>query len=157
MPADEVDPFARVASRGEAIRGRLPDSVDGLIGESQYVVESTRFRLAEPPKFTTFVTLRQGEGLEDQLDLVDGRWPARVDPMEPPAQAEPEPPAFEIALSAPAADTIGVKVGDRLPAAVDPGDPLLRNTFPRPVTAVAFEVVGTFAVRDQAARYWFDD
>ena len=60
-------------------------------------------------------------------------------------------------MSAPAADAIGVAVGDRLPAAVDPGDPLLRNTFPRPVTAVDFEVVGTFTVRDRAARYWFDD
>ncbi len=60
-------------------------------------------------------------------------------------------------MSGPAADAIGVTVGDRLPAAVDPGDPLLRNTFPRRSTAVAFEVVGTFAVRDQAARYWFDD
>ena len=46
---------------------------------------------------------------------------------------QPEPPVFEIALSAAAADAIGVAVGDRLPAAVDPGDPLLRNTFPRPV------------------------
>ena len=50
-----------------------------------------------------------------------------------------------------------MSVGDRLPANVDPGDPLLRNIFPRPVTAVAFEVVGTFAVRDSAPRYWFDD
>jgi putative ABC transport system permease protein len=157
LPADDVDPFARVVSRGEAIRERLPDSVDGLIGESQYVVDSTRFQLADPPNFTTYVTLRQASGLEDQLDLVDGRWPARVTPTEEPARAEPVPPVFEIAMSAPAADAIGVRVGDRLPAAVDPGDPLLRNTFPRPVTAVAFEVVGTFAVRDPVARYWFDD
>ena len=157
VPADDVDLFARVVSRGEAIRARLPDSVDGLIDQSRFVVESTRFQLADPPNFTTYVTLRQGDGLGDQLDVVAGRWPARVIPTAPPNEAAPQPPVFEIALSVPAADAIGVAVGDRLPAAVDPGDPLLRNTFPRPVAAVAFEVVGTFSVRDPAARYWFDD
>jgi len=155
VPADEVDPLAVVARRGDTIRSGLPDSVRDLIDESHFAIESTRFRLADPPKFTTFVTLRQGDVLEDQLDLIAGRWPARIVPTEPASPGDA--PVLEIALSVAAADAIGVAVGDRLPANVDPSDPLLRNVFPRPVTAVAFEVVGTFAIRDVAAPYWFDD
>ena len=93
VPADDVDPFARVVSRGEAIRGeaarlgRRARSARASTSSS-----STRFRLADPPNFTTFVTLRQADGLEDQLDLVDGRWPARVIPTEArPARAADAP------------------------------------------------------------------
>ena len=57
---------------------RLPDVDRGLIDEDQFVVDSTRFRLADPPRFTTFVTLRQQDGLDDTSELVDGRWPDRA-------------------------------------------------------------------------------
>ena len=77
--ADDTDPArTRRAARRVDPSGACPDSVEGLIADTRYVVNSTRFRLADPPKFTTFVTLRQADALEDQLDLVAGRWPARA-------------------------------------------------------------------------------
>ena len=137
---------------------RLPDSVDGLI-EREPV--RRRFDPLQP---------RRATQIHDVRDAAAGRTGSRISSTWSPAaglrassrpsrlpRRSPTRRSSRSPCLAPAADAIGVAVGDRLPAAVDPGDPLLRNTFPRPATAVAFEVVGTFSVRDPAARYWFDD
>jgi putative ABC transport system permease protein len=55
------------------------------------------------------------------------------------------------------AEAIGVEIGDRFAAIVDPTDPLLRNLFARPSLAIEIEVVGRFSVRDPVAAYWYDD
>ncbi len=157
LPAAEWDPMARVVARGEGLRGRLPDSVGALIDEVRFVVDSTRFQLANPPNYRTFVTFRYQDGLDEQLDLVEGRWPSQVAPATS-GDADPDaPPVFEVAVSDATAQAIGVGVGDALAANVDPADPVLRNVFPRPTTAIEIDVVGRFAVRDPVARFWFDD
>jgi putative ABC transport system permease protein len=155
LPSGTTDPFERIVARGDGLRTSLPPSVRNLVGDAGYTVDMTRFRLADPPRFTTFVTFRQQAALEDQIDLVAGHWPDRV---VPDADADPnDPPTFEIALSDASAAAIGVAVGDTLAANVDSGDPLLRNVFPRPVSEIRIIVVGTFTVRDAAAPFWFDD
>ena len=58
-------------------------------------------------------------------------------------------------LSDATASTIGVHVGDRLPAALDQGDPLLADRS-TPNAAAALDVVGLFTVRDPAAPDWFN-
>lgn len=155
IPASEDDPFDRVVARGTSLRSRLPGSIQGLIIEDGFVVEAPRLGLADPPRFTTFITLRQQNGLADHLELSAGRWPIPVDPDGAPEGVVL--PSFEIALSDATAEAIQVEVGDTLAANVDPGDPLLRNLFPRPSTAVDVHVVGRFAVRDHRDPYWFDD
>ncbi len=147
------DPMVGVVNRGDTLAGRLPASVTDIVTARHYVVDTTRFRLVDPPNYTSFVTLRTQEGVNDQIDLTQGRLPAAV-----PAPADPvDPRRFEIAVSAPTAAELLVGVGDVLPAAVDPGDPMLRNVFPKPVAAVELEVVGTFTLRDPEADYWFDE
>ena len=117
LPAGTTDPFERVAARGDGLRGRLPPSVGHLVGDTRYMVDMTRFQVAEPPKLPTVVTLRQQDRLEDQVDLVAGRWPA---PVVPAADADPaDPPVIEVALSDASAASIGVGVGDTLAANVD--------------------------------------
>jgi putative ABC transport system permease protein len=155
VSARQNDPFGRVLDRGDSLRTRLPDSLQRLVGEARFVVDAPRFGLADPPRFSTFVTLRQQDGIEEHIDLTAGRWPA---PVEPDPEADPPaPPAFEIVLSEAALATTGVSLGDRLAVNVDPNDPLLRNLFPRPSTAVELLVVGKFVVRDVLAPYWYDD
>lgn len=154
LPAQEGDSFARVRARGDVIWETLPTSIQDIIGERGFALESTRVRLTDPPNFTTLVTLVQREGISDQVELLDGRWPARsADPASDPAA----PPRFEIAISEATATTTHVVLGDVLPARVDSSDPLLQRTFPRPTTAVELEVVGLLRVRDPDAPYWNDD
>jgi putative ABC transport system permease protein len=133
LPAGTTDPFDRVVARADGLRQRLPLSVQHLVGDTRYMVDMTRFEVAEPPKLPTVVTLRQQDGLEDLVELVDGRWPA---PVVPDAAADPaDPPVIEVALSDASAASIGAAVGDTLDANVD----------------------GTFSVRDPAAPAWLGD
>ena len=151
--AEEDDALANVDDRGEGFLERLPDSVRQLIASRSYVVDSTRFRLLEPPNYPSYVTLRQQDGVEEHIEYVAGRPPVRAA-----APAEPDlPQRFEVALSSATAAELLVELGDILPAAVDPNDPMLRNVFPRPTTEIEFEVVGLFTVDDRHAPYWFDE
>ena len=156
------DPFAAVEERAASLRGGLPDTVRGLIDQDHYVIDMPRFRIADPPNLRTFITLRQQDGLEGRVALVDGRWPAAIRPATPgPTNAAgsgaADPPRFEAALSTEAASLIGMAIGDTWRANVDPSDPVLANVFPRPVTEVEVTLVGTFAIDDPTDPIWFDD
>ena len=153
--ADPDDPFGQIARTGADDRGRLPGAVGALIDRQHFVLEAPRFKLRAPPRYTTFVTFRAQDGLDRLVDLTAGRWPARVTPA---ADADPNaPPVFEVAIAEAAAATTGMKVGDKLAAQVDPGDPLLRTLFPRPTTAIEIVVSGLFTVRDTADPDWYDE
>jgi putative ABC transport system permease protein len=160
--AGRDDPFEGVTARASSLRDGLPASLRGLVDEDHYVVDLPRFQVTQPPNLRTYVTLRYQDGLDGRLDLLDGRWPAGVPPSPAPAadgQATPvdDAPRYEFALSQEAADLIGMAVGDTWRASVDPSDPVLRNVFPRPVTAVDLTLVGRFAVHDVGDPFWFDD
>jgi putative ABC transport system permease protein len=147
------DPLQHVAALGEVRRDGLAPSIRELIGDVHFIADSPRFQLAHAPVLPTSLTFRVADGLDDQVDLVDGRWPARVaDPSEPGSSQ-----TIEIALSEGAAERIGLKVGDRLDALVDPADPMLRFVFPTPSAQAAVVLVGTFSVRDPNAAVWFGD
>ena len=150
---DDADVFDRVEGRGETLLGRLPESVHRLIEARRYVVDLTRFRLTDPPNYPTYLTLRYQDGIDEHITMTDGRRPAR---LELP-QDRDEVPRFEVAISAATAAEILVEVGDTLPVAVDPGDPMLRNVFPRPTDPFELRVVGLFRVDDPGAPYWFDE
>ena len=110
--ADDEDALANVDDRGDGLLDRLPDSVGQLIASRSYVVDSTRFGLIDPPNFTSYVTLRQQDGVEEHIEYVAGRPPARA-----PAPAEPDlPPRFEVALSSATAAALLVELGDILPS-----------------------------------------
>ncbi len=150
-------PVVRVTARGDQLAGSLPESVRRLVAARSYLLETPRFLVDDPPNYTTFVTLRYQDGLEEQIEVVEGRAPR---PVRQPTVEDPETPPsarLEVAISeATAAETL-MAVGDRLAATVDDDDPLVRRMFPRPVSLVEVEVVGIFAVRDPSAEYWFDD
>ena len=140
----------------------MPGSVRALIDEDHWVIDQPRFRIADPPNLRTFVTLRYQDGLDGRMDLVDGRWPAAVPPpAAPPSpsdETDPEAgPQFEFVLEQEAADLIGMAVGDTWQANVDPSDPVLRDVFPRPTTAVELTLVGRYVVRAGDDPFWFDD
>ena len=153
IPAEDDEALANVEGRAERLMERLPASVGQLIEARSYLVDSTRFRLLDPPNYPSFVTLRHQDGVDDQIEYVAGRPPARLA-----VSADPDlPPRFEVALSSATAAELLVELGDILPAVVDPGDPMLRNAFPRTPPEIEVEVVGLFTVDDGRAPYWFDE
>ncbi len=150
--AGAEDPLEFVRARGENIFERLPASVQDVIDSGDFVVETPRFGLTDPPNYPAFITLRYQDGVADRLTLVDGRAPADLA-----RGAANEPAVFEIALSTETAEELGVGVNDRLPTMLDTGDPLIRTLFPRPTAEVDLHVVGLFTVNDPGDPAWFDD
>ena len=156
----------------EAIRGlgddfehEMGDVLRAVIAERLLAFTTVRFAVPDPPIYQTFISLRHQSGLDDEVQLADGRWPAStgdtlappsfgLDPSPDPEQSEP--PVFEIAVSEATAAEIGVAVGDVLQAVADDADPLIRRTFLRAPEA-RFEVVGIFSVRQPDSERWYDD
>ena len=149
----DEDPMQFVRARGEDVEARLPASVRDLPDVRDFVVETPRFGLTDPPNFMTFMTLRYQDGVADRLTLDQGRLPTGLDPATDPDAL----PRFEIAISTETAQTTLIEVGDVLPAALDVSDPLVRLLFPRPTADIELEVVGLFSVTDADDPAWFDD
>jgi putative ABC transport system permease protein len=153
LPAQQGDPLSRVRARGEELWNRLPEAVQSIVGDRGFVVDSVRFSLTAPPNYPTNITLSYQDGIDGLVAYVAGRAPVRAtQPTDPDA-----PLRFEAALSTETAQEIKVGVGDRLPATIDPADPMLRRVFPRPTTPVEIEVVGLFDVRDPDASAWYGE
>jgi putative ABC transport system permease protein len=152
IPAPDDAPVSRVVARGDALWDRVPGPIQDLVADRRFVIDSTRFRVPDPPNYTTFVTFRYQDGLDGRITFVDGRAPARL-----PAPAPGDPPRLEMALSTEAAAETQIRVGDTYTMVVDPADPTLRNVFPRPSGTVDVVVVGLFQVVDPTADYWFAD
>jgi putative ABC transport system permease protein len=150
---DDEDPMRYVAARGDALLERFPASVRDVVASSDFVAETPRFGLVDPPNFTTYISMRYQDAVADRLAFAAGRAPEAL----PPAVDPTVPVRFEIALSADTARTVLVEVGDVLPASLDPNDPMVRTFFPRPTADVEFEVVGLFDVTDPHDPAWFDD
>jgi len=151
--APGTTPFAGVEATADGLWDRIPDPVQRIIGDRRYVVSSPRFRVADPPNYTTYVTFQYQDALDDRIAYTAGRPPAR---LTQPSTAD-APAAVEISLSVEAAAETHIGVGDLLHVAVDPGDPTMRNLFPRPTGLVDATVVGLFSVVDPDADYWFGD
>ena len=151
--APGTTPFAGVEATTADLWDRIPASVQRIVGDRRYVVSSPRFRVADPPNYTTFVSFAYQDGLEDRIAYTAGRPPARV----PQPTGGGTPATIEIALSEEAAAETHIRVGDVLHTTVDAGDPIMRNLFPRPAGAAEVRVVGLFTVPQPDADYWFAD
>jgi hypothetical protein len=90
IPADDDDPFGRVEVRGDAIWERLPPSVQAIVDERHFAVETPRFSVLDPPNYATSVALQYQDGMEDQVAFVAGRSPAQVIPVG--TTSGPRPP-----------------------------------------------------------------
>ena len=159
------DQLAVVERQGTAYLERFPGSIRSLVVGQTLVATSARFAIAEPPRFTTFVSLRHQDGIDEAVTIVAGRLPAGTGerlpsaapgtpgPGDPPGEG---PPRLEIAVSDVTAGAIGVAVGDTLAGTVDETDPLVPQALPRPLEA-RLEVVGVFTIADPADDVWYGD
>jgi putative ABC transport system permease protein len=146
---------------GERLEAELPGSLRRILADDTFFAESIGWRIPESDLARPrFVDIRFQGGVEQYIELVDGRMPTgsieRVAPSEaPPGHPDFEAAVFEVALSRATADELGVAVGDRLELFPDPEDPLV-GQFGSPEPAV-IEVVGIYEVTDPQANVWFND
>ena len=138
--------------QGARLAAPFDPTIAALVRSQEVLVDSPRFHVDPGPRYDTFVTLRSQSGLDGEIELVAGRWPARTD--QPPGR-EDSPPVFEIALSTKTAEESGLAVGQVLEATPDTADP---GTPPGAgEIAAQFAIVGMFSIRDPAAEIWYAD
>ena len=165
VPPGGADSLAEMDRLGAEYQSAFPASIGPLIGERHYSITSVRFRIPDPPRYRTFVSLRYQDGLTDAIRLVAGRLPApngEALPIatldfgeEPPPLPDP-PPRIEIAISEATAAEIGADIGTTMTATLDGTDQILRSYVVRHIDA-EFKVVGIFAIVDPGAKVWFED
>jgi putative ABC transport system permease protein len=160
-----TDPLAALDEIGDEYLRAFPESIGKLIGERRLSITSARFAVPDPPRYTTFVSLRYQDGLDEAIKLVAGRLPASSGEPLPLATLEfgveppplpATPPRVEIAISQATAAEIGADVGTTLEATLDGSDPMLGGFVLRRID-VEFKVVGIFSIDDPDADVWFAD
>jgi putative ABC transport system permease protein len=161
----DEDPMAGIDQEGNDFEAEFPAVVREVASGRDIAVTSARFGLDDPPRYSTFITLRYQSGLDAAIGLVEGRLPASTGDELPPASfgfdpdAPPPPevkPLFEIAISEATAAETHMAVGQVLDVAADGADPLIAGSLPQRLEA-RFEVVGIFAVVDASAPEWYAD
>jgi putative ABC transport system permease protein len=163
-----ADPVASLDAAGRDFLEEMPESVSSVVNERSVVVDSVRFAVVRAPNLTyrtTFVSLRYQDGLDEAIELVEGRWPGAHGVPLPAADYGFIPEDWEapevlarvdIAISDAAAQSSGLRVGDVLRVQADGTDPMLPRAFAVPLLA-EFEVVGIFTVRQPDAEVWYGD
>lgn len=166
-------------AEGERARAGFPASIGDIVGEGRLAISSNRLRVSDPPLYPMFMTLRYRDGIEDLLDLVDGRWPVSTGDRLPPVAEFPptdsgeqgrpvatnydgeEMRRFEIAVQRTTAQALGLRVGSRLEVDPDLRDTLFATSIIRSVrVALApteLEVTGLYSVRDAESDAWLGD
>ena len=154
-------PLDRVEARGEELQSTLPASVDRLVADRSYVVESVQYVVLQPPDQPTFLTLRYQSGIDAEVHYVGGRAPTgAVTRSEIPGIGTPDGhpvtgDVFEVALSSVSAEAIGVSVGDRLFMTPDRTQQGASSGLGGVDQGV--EIVGIFEPTEAQAEYWLND
>ena len=150
-----------VAEQGPELEAELPESVRRLIVDRTHHAESTSWSVVDPPRgHPTWLRFRFPDGVDERITYVAGRPPTgdtfTIPGQRGTAPGEPDDATvFEVALSTPIAETLGVGVGDRMELIPDTDDALV-GQFSIPVRAAA-DVVGIYSVDDPADDFWMND
>lgn len=160
------DVFANVDEEGADFQEDLPTSIQDVIQQRLYVVESPRFTISDMPgqstsAFPRFLRLRYQQGIAEHTQLVEGRLPQPRDPQEytDPETGETELlPVIEYAASQETLDQIGLTIGSQVVLRPDNEDTLFRGV---PLSlleyAVIAEVSGIIQPTELTDPYWYGD
>jgi putative ABC transport system permease protein len=148
------DPFALVLAEADEVHELLPPSVAALVVDRAWTMDSGRFRIPNIGEDHATMRLRIQADAATRIHLVAGRWPTGATGEVPNPAPEPVPARltqFEVALSEETAAAIRNEVGDTLILTSDSRDQLVGAGHE---LAVGVEIVGIFAVDDDADPWW---
>jgi putative ABC transport system permease protein len=154
------DALAEVAAEGAGPEAELPASVRALVVDRSLVISTLRHFVLDPPRTTTFLTLRAQSGVDERIRFTAGGPPTDeigTDETDLPGNVtsgERLPGrVVQIALPEQAARTIGVSLGDRLRMIADEQS----ASGPQTPSWLGVEVVGLYEVIDPDDPYWFGE
>lgn len=157
-----TDPLATLRAGGRAELAGAGPTLSAALREPRIVLDLPRLRLVPLPGDRgqdgniQMLTLRVQEGIEDHLEVVDGRLPDGTIGRVTASDGE-EFDLHEVALTPTTADQLGLSLGDRVLGEPDAEDALARGTSTLTFPPVAIEVVGLIELSDPTDEFWFDD
>jgi hypothetical protein len=171
LPRDGDAPLQLVTDRGHNYRDNLPESLQTIIVDSQWTVDSPRHHqlldelTVATGGFQQFFQFRYQSGLDDQISLVDGREPEPRDPVnlseitDLPEDVEDQPvPTYEVKIGTGTADVMNLEIDDLLALLPDSNDLLNRGAHRGYFESYfAVEIVGIFEPADPDADFWYFD
>jgi hypothetical protein len=171
LPRSGDTPLSTVTQRGDNYRDNLPDSLQTIIDDTQWTVDSPRHNhLLDELEVATggfqqFFQFRYQSGLEDQIELIEGREPEQAGPVplseitELPEDVDDEDvPRYEVMIGAGTAETMELSVGDLFAMLPDSNDLMNRGTLRGYFESyIAVEVVGIFEPLEPEADFWYSD
>ena len=128
-----------IESADSALRDALASTVAPVGLDVVSIGSSDSFTLPgqDPDEIRDLATIGFLEGVEDHATLVDGAWPVASGTGTP----------LEVAVVEPAADSLGLQVGDLLPLESRVGE----------ARVVEIVVAGIYRPNDPTERYWWGD
>jgi len=185
IAAGTTDPFAGVTEAGEELDGTILGLLGDAADPSVTVIDSPMLQVRDLPidpslRVDRWFTFRAVDGAEDEITLIQGRFPAPaesvevvVGPCEPEdenedpeeeEEEEPDPcdpvelPRFETAISEETSRDLRLGVGDRVLLEANPDVPNNRN-LPRAGLdyRAVLEVSGIIDLGDPDADIWQGD
>ena len=168
IPEGDGDVFAPVSQTGDDFLATLPQSIQRVVVDSNWVFDSPRFIVSDvpgTPEFASprFMRMRYQSGINDNINLIDGSLPGHRESIPPPCVGDcPETDdlwqIFEVALSTETARQIGLQVGDQIIMTPDRTDPQHRGRdFASLNYSIVLEVSGIFEPVEPDGPYWFTD
>jgi putative ABC transport system permease protein len=163
LPAGSGDVLVPLDTQGTRFRDLdLPESLQAIISDHQYVVDSPSFIVippeAERASLTRLVRMRYQQGIEDHVRLVAGHFPVPREPVPVEMGEDAEiviVPLYELAVSAETQSELQVELGDRLLLTPDARDPLYHDM---PIASlsyyVAIEISGVIEPIQPDEDYW---
>lgn len=171
LPRDSNAPLSTVTQHGDNYRDNLADSLQTIIDDTQWTVDSPRHHhlmdglQVATGAFQQYFQFRYQSGLDEQTQLVEGREPEPAEPIMlseltelPDSIEDQEVPRYEVKIGTGTAEIKELSVGDVFALLPDGNDMLNRGAsrgyFER---YVAVEVVGIFEPLEPESDFWYYD
>ncbi|HEX5164467.1 MAG TPA: FtsX-like permease family protein [Thermomicrobiales bacterium] len=158
------DPFALVDQVGQEFQDGLAPSIQQIIGDRKFVIDTPRYRVFQTPgvqeyPFPRYITMRYHQDVDPHLTLIAGHMPQpRSDTLAvsgPLTRDETvDAPIFEVAVSTETARQLAVEVGEQLVMEPFTEDRLVRSVPRSQQNYVVMEISGLFEVNDVDEEYW---
>jgi hypothetical protein len=171
LPRSGDQPLEIVEERGNSYRDNLPESLQTIIADTQWTVDSPRHHhLLDDLQVATgglqqFFQFRYQSDLDEQTVLVDGREPAPTDQLnlsdlaDLPEDVEDQPiPTYEVKIGQGTAEIMELELGDVFAIQPDSNDLLNRGAIRGHYEShFAVEVVGIFEPVEPESDFWYYD
>lgn len=160
--------FAHVEQARDDFLNDLPESIQNVIVDSNWIFDSPRYAVSDVPGTPAFpieryMRFRYQSEINDNINLIAGELPQPRDPIAPPCVGDCQPTdevweVFEVAISVETATLLDLVVGDMLILEPDRADPQNRGRdFASFNYSVVLEVSGIFEPLGPSEPYWFED